>query len=193
MPDTVAVILAGGEGRRMGGNKPLQHLEGERLIDIAISRVRGWNIEVAVAVRYAGQVPGIDVPEICDAEFEGPLAGLVAALRWAGSVRADYLLVVPCDTPGLPPDLPARLMAAAVAAGAPSFARSVGGDHPECAIWPVSAAAQVEAFAAEGGRSLTGALERCGAIAADWSGETGDPFVNLNTQADLQHYRSGRP
>ncbi len=192
MSDTVAVILAGGEGRRIGGNKPLQLLDGERLIDIALARIRSWHIEPAVVVRFPGQVSGAGVTEILDAEFEGPIAGLVAALRWAGLMGADHLLVVPCDTPALPADLLSRLKDASAATGVPSFARSAGGDHPACAIWPVSTAAEIEAYAIGGGRSLKGALERCGACAAHWCEEGTDPFFNINTQADLQRFQLNR-
>lgn len=189
MPKTVAVILAGGEGRRIGGNKPLQRLNGLRLIDIALARIRSWGIEVAVAVRYSGQVPDIDAPEILDAAYEGPIAGLIAALHWAGSARADYLLVVPCDTPALPCDLLARLEAASRSICTPSFARSAGGDHPACAVWPVSATGDVEAYAFAGGRSLKGALERSGAQPSDWHHDGNDPFYNINTETDLRNFR----
>lgn len=172
----------------MGGNKPLQLLDGERLIDIVIARVRSWRIEAAVAVRFPGQVPGLGVTEILDAEFQGPIAGLVAALRWAGSRGADHLLVVPCDTPALPPDLISRLKVASVATSVPSFARSAGGDHPVCSIWPVSTVAEIEAYALGGGRRLKGALERCSAGPAVWCDEGIDPFFNINTQADLQRF-----
>lgn len=189
MPDIVAVILAGGEGRRIGGHKPMQRVNGLRLIDIALARVRTWGIEVAVSVRYTGQVPEVDVPEILDAPFEGPIAGLVAALHWAGSARAVSLLVVPCDTPALPPDLLTRLKAVSDATRAPCFARSRGGDHPACAVWPLSATTEVEAFATAGGRSLKGALERCGAHAVEWRDEGNDPFFNINTETDLQNFQ----
>ena len=45
------VILAGGEGSRIGGGKPLMRLAGERLIDRALRTARGWSDLIAVAVR----------------------------------------------------------------------------------------------------------------------------------------------
>ena len=43
----------------------------------------------------------------------GPLAGVMAGLLAAGD--AQWLVVAPCDTPFLPPDLAARLVGAALA------------------------------------------------------------------------------
>jgi molybdopterin-guanine dinucleotide biosynthesis protein A len=192
MPDIVAAILAGGQGRRIGGDKPLRRLGGERLIDIAAARVRSWHIEPAIVVRFPGQVPVAGAIEILDAEFEGPIAGLVAALRWAGEVRAHHVLILPCDTPALPDNLLSRLTETSIAAGAPAFARSASGDHPACAIWPVSAVHNAEAYALAGGRSLKGALARCKALPAEWSDDGTEPFFNINTPADLELFQSNR-
>ena len=45
------VILAGGEGNRIGGAKPLRVLRGKRLIDRAEALARQWSDIIAVAVR----------------------------------------------------------------------------------------------------------------------------------------------
>ena len=54
--DVAVVILAGGEGTRIGGGKPLRRLAGERLIDHALRTAHGWSNMVAVAVRDPGQM-----------------------------------------------------------------------------------------------------------------------------------------
>jgi molybdopterin-guanine dinucleotide biosynthesis protein A len=45
------VVLAGGEGRRMGGRKPLRAFGGGTLIGHAVALARTWSSTVAVAVR----------------------------------------------------------------------------------------------------------------------------------------------
>ena len=78
------VILAGGLGRRIGGSKPLRSLSGTRLIDRAAELARQWSPIVAVSVRDPDQVGGARLSCILDdAEIEGPLGGLAAALRYA--------------------------------------------------------------------------------------------------------------
>jgi molybdopterin-guanine dinucleotide biosynthesis protein A len=43
------VILAGGEGRRIGGGKPMRMLGGETLLDRALAIGRRWSDDVLVA------------------------------------------------------------------------------------------------------------------------------------------------
>lgn len=75
------LILAGGEGQRIGGRKPMRLLGGQTLLDRAIERARGWSDKVALAVRSASQVGGFDVDLLIDRPgLEGPLGGLASAI-----------------------------------------------------------------------------------------------------------------
>src|SRR5207248_3018680 len=81
--DIAVVILAGGEGSRIGGAKPLRPFAGERLIDRALGQAARWSDLVAIAVRDPAQAEPVEVPMIADApEIEGPLGGLAAALHF---------------------------------------------------------------------------------------------------------------
>ena len=86
------VILAGGEGRRIGGGKPARLLGGQSLIDRAIARAWSWSVPVLVAAREGGDIGD-------DPAVEGPLGGVAAALALGGDV-----LTIPCDMPFLPDD-----------------------------------------------------------------------------------------
>ena len=185
MTDTVLVILAGGAGRRMGGNKPGQRLDGWRLIDIAESHARQTGLPYAVAVRWHGQIADFDAPKILDADIEGPLGGLVSALEGAARQGAKAVLTLPCDMPFLPHDLLARFTLADARSGQPVVATSGGRVHPVCALWPVSCLGAIRLYAELGQRSLNGALDLFDAIAVDWSETISDPFVNVNTRDEL--------
>ena len=163
------VILAGGEGRRMGGGKPQRMLGGETLLDIALRRARSWSDDVLVAAREGGDIRD-------DPAIDGPLGGIAAALALGGDV-----LTIPCDMPFLPDDLPARL----VSDKAATLAASGGRLHPVCALWKAEALAWLPAYLATGRRSLTGFAEAVGYQAADWSTEPFDPFFNINDEPDL--------
>ncbi|MEA3012089.1 MAG: molybdenum cofactor guanylyltransferase [Sphingomonadales bacterium] len=163
------VILAGGEGRRIGGGKPMRRLAGETLIDRALRRARTWSDEVLVAAREGGDLED-------DPEVEGPLGGVAAALALGGDV-----LTIPCDMPFLPDDLPARLASGKAAA----LAASGGHLHPVCALWTAEAATGLPAYLATGRRSLKGFAEAVGYEAAEWPVEPYDPFFNINDEADL--------
>jgi len=160
------VILAGGEGRRIGGGKPLRMLGGETLLGRALRIARGWSDDVLVADGTT-DVPGI----------EGPLGGLAGALGLGGDV-----LTIPCDMPFLPADLPERLDRQGEAA---ALAESGGRLHPVCALWRARAADGLAAYAESGRRSLHGFAEAVGYEAVVWPTDPIDPFFNINDPDDL--------
>jgi len=182
--DVAVVILAGGEGSRLGGQKPLKVLAGARLIDRALAHARRWSDLVAVAVREAGQLPGIDAERIVDdAHIAGPLGGLIAALRFAAERNREFLLTIAADMPFLPPDLLDRLNAEIADRGC-AMAGSAGHLHPVCALWRSSALDRSDAYVESGRRSLKGFAESLGFAEVEWSAGP-DPFFNINSPADL--------
>ena len=181
------VILAGGMGRRIGGQKPLRLLGGKRLIDRAQAQAEQWSKIVAVAVRSIGQVEGNALSCIRDVdEIEGPLAGLAAALRFAGDSGCEAVLTIPADMPFLPADLRDRL-SARIGSAAAAVARSGGRLHPVCGLWRVSAFEALPAYLKSGRRSLKDFAAAVGFEVADWSDETVDSFFNINSAEDLAH------
>jgi molybdopterin-guanine dinucleotide biosynthesis protein A len=181
------VVLAGGEGRRMGGEKPRMAWGQTTLIGRALAQARAFGGEVAIAVREESQVEGaveahllLDEPGI-----EGPLAGLASALRFARGIGADCVLTLPCDAPSLPSDLAARLADGLGPEPGVAVARSNGRLHPTCALWRVTALDALPAYLATGRRSLNGFAAMLGMRPVDWPGEGGDPFANANTPEEL--------
>jgi molybdopterin-guanine dinucleotide biosynthesis protein A len=180
-----AVILAGGEGTRIGGGKPLIQFGGTTLLDRAIQFALTQSVLVAVAVRDIQQVGEIGVAVIRDdPKIEGPLAGLVGALRFAVDEGVDAVLTLPADMPFLPSDLADRL-AKELASNRAAIARSGGHLHPVCGLWLAGALDSVPAYVASSRRSLRGLAEATGYAAVDWPADLLDPFFNINTPADL--------
>lgn len=183
--EIAVVVLAGGEGRRMGGGKPQRLLAGRTLMERAAAQASIFSDLTAVAVRDlapAGAPNGLALIE--DAPWEGPLGGLAAALAFAGSRGRAAALTLPCDMPLLPPDLASRLAAALGDHGA-ALAASGGRLHPVCGLWRVQALDAVPAYAASGQRSLKGFAAAVGFATVDWPAEPVDPFFNVNTAEDL--------
>jgi molybdenum cofactor guanylyltransferase len=103
---TATAILAGGRSRRMGQDKALLSLAGRTLLQrtAALAAPLG---PVLVCGRAApeGWADSATV-FLLDAETgtetsAGPLAGVLAALRWAADHGLDRVAVVPCDLPRL--------------------------------------------------------------------------------------------
>lgn len=119
--DIAGIVLAGGQGARMGGlDKGLQPFRGRPLAAVALERLRPQAAPGKLSVsanRHLDRYAAFGIPVLGDAlpGHPGPLAGLLAGLQWCD---APWLLAVPCDTPCFPLDLGARLAEAAMAAGA---------------------------------------------------------------------------
>jgi molybdenum cofactor guanylyltransferase len=179
------MILAGGRSRRMGGgDKCLMLLAGRPVLAHVIDRIRPQVAGLALnangdATRFAG----FHLPVVADdeADFAGPLAGILAALDWA-EPSASSVLTVPADTPFLPRDLVARL----AEAGAPAFARSAGRVHPVVGLWPLAQRETLRrALREEGLRKVEDWTARLTPRMVDFDTGARDPFFNINTPEDL--------
>ncbi|MBX6742704.1 MAG: molybdenum cofactor guanylyltransferase MobA [Acetobacteraceae bacterium] len=190
--DTLAVVLAGGLARRMGGgDKPLRPLGGKPLLDHVLERVAP---QVAAVVLNANGDPvrflAYGLPVVPDGlpDYPGPLAGVLAGLDWAAEHRPDlpWLLSVPGDCPFLPRDLAEGLHAAREAAGVKlACARSGGQAHPPVGLWPVALREELRAAVLAGERKIDRWTARFGCAHADWPAEPRDPFFNANAPEDL--------
>ena len=190
--DTLAVALAGGLARRMGGgDKPLRLLGGRPLLAHVLERVAP---QVAAVLLNANGNPArfapYGLPVVPDGlpDHPGPLAGVLAALDWAAAARPDlpWVLSVPGDCPFLPRDLAAGLHAACAAAGVRlACARSGGQVHPPVGLWPVALRGELRAALLAGERKIDRWTARFGCAIADWPAEPVDPFFNANAPEDL--------
>lgn len=180
------VVLAGGEGRRIGGGKPLRLLGGRTLIERAVEQARGWSDLVAVSVRQEGQAGRLSVPQILDTQDEGPIAGLASALRFARDRGAETLLTIACDMPVLPGDLARRLGQALRAELGAAIASSGGALHPVCGLWRNTVIEALPGYRASGRSSLRGFAERIGHAPVEWPIEPYDPFLNVNRADELE-------
>ena len=179
------VILAGGSGARIGGNKPHRLLAGASLLDQAIAKAASYSSPVAVSVG-GGEISSVgNIPQLLDDEhMQGPIAGLAAALKFASSIDASQVMMMPCDTPFLPDDMCQRLTDSIGTYGV-AVAQYGGRLHPACSLWRADAASFLPGYLARGRRSLTGFAETARLVAVDWPEEPVDPFLNINTPEEL--------
>ena len=189
------VILAGGAARRMGGrgeadcpvDKGLLPLAGQPLAWHVAARLRPQVRELLVSAnRHAAEYARLGVPVVADAvpDYAGPLAGLHAAL---GVAREEWLVSAPCDVPGLPSDLVARLHTACTAAGAQAaVVRTAGRLQPVFCLCHTSLRASLERFLASGERRVRLWLDQVGAVVVDFdTAVDAEAFRNINTPEDL--------
>lgn len=185
------IILAGGRSSRMDGrDKALLALGGATLAARAAHRLAPQVGRLALsangdAARFG--LVGIDVVADADDSRAGPLAGILAGLRWAAALspRPDAVVSVAVDTPFFPEDLAQRL-AAAAAPDTIAVATSAGIRHPTFALWPSGIADALAAYLAGGGRKAGVFIGAQPHVAVDFPITDGlDPFFNVNTPADF--------
>lgn len=191
----VAVILAGGHGRRFGGiDKSFVSLAGRPLVAHVISRVAP---QVSATLINAGgdlsrfQPFGLRVvaDDAHTTPATGPLVGIISAfraLRRSGDVTSA-VLSLPVDTPFLPNDLVARLSGALAANGAAvAFAATTVRDHPIIALWsPEIREAAHAVFRQTPEISLHRMMERLRGRRVVFPDGSADVFFNVNSPEDL--------
>jgi molybdopterin-guanine dinucleotide biosynthesis protein A len=181
------LVLAGGEARRMGGgDKPLLEVGGRPMLASVIAALAVRPIAISAngdPARFAA----FGLPVLDDGAFagQGPLAGLLAGLRWGASLGMTSLLTAPGDTPFLPAGLATCLRPA------PCAASSRGRHHHLVALWPVCCANTLRAMlSAPGSRSVADFAERIGMRYLEFAVPGRDRFANVNTPDELAQARS---
>lgn len=103
--DCTAIILTGGDSRRMGQDKASLLLGERSLLQHVISIVQPLFHEVIISVRQPRAE--ITLPQVCDdPSHRGPLAGLAAGLQ---SAKTPWVFVLACDMPFIEPAVIERL------------------------------------------------------------------------------------
>ena len=197
-PLVAGVILAGGLSRRMGGgDKALKEIGGAPLLDHVITRLTP---QVGALALNANGDPArfarYDLPVVPDtvSGFAGPLAGVLAGMRWAvRDTGARWIVTAAADTPFFPEDLVVRLVdAAGHHKSMIALAASGGKTHPVFGLWPVALADDLEDWLTKGEtKKVLAWVDRHPRTDVNFRGPVIDgieidPFFNANTPEDLE-------
>lgn len=189
--DIAGVILAGGLGRRMGGqDKGLLQVNGRPLIahviDAVLPQVGALFIN-ANRNLDAYRAFGFPVIQDIEGEFAGPLMGVASAMR---ATDAPYVLSVPCDAPLMPKGLCARLFQAMETAAA-DISVVHDGDRMQTvfALMRRELLADLLSYLARGGRRIDTWYRGHRLTLADFS-DCRHAFLNVNTPQVLNQLQS---
>jgi molybdopterin-guanine dinucleotide biosynthesis protein A len=187
------LVLAGGQGRRMGGiDKGLAPLRGRPMIAWVLDRLSPQVHEVIINAnqnrdQYAALGHRVVGDEI--GGFAGPLAGLHAGLKVASH---PFVATVPCDSPFLPQDLVQRLLAAALANHADVAVAKTGDQpHPVFALVRTSVLGHLAKFLEGGGRKIDAWYASLKVVEVPFDDEP-DSFSNINTRDELAAFEGKR-
>jgi molybdopterin-guanine dinucleotide biosynthesis protein A len=185
--DITGLILAGGAGRRVEGrDKGLIDWQGKPLVKHVAEGLRPQVGQLVISCnRNVETYRELADKTVTDSrgDFQGPLAGLEAA---SSLVRTMFLVVVACDTPTLPVDLVARLLAPLDKTENDPIQISYAHDGQRgqylCAAINTRCLPSLTAYLDEGHRTVHGWYQRHTATAVDFS-DTAASFSNLNRMA----------
>lgn len=185
---TWGAILVGGASNRMGTDKALVEVAGKPLIAIVNQALLDAGVSTRMAVggdatAYRRCVPDLlTVPD--DYPREGPLGGIITALRMAPSNDAK-MVILACDLPGVCRESVLAVLAVLDAnPGAQvGVATQKGQLEPLHAVWRRSALSEIEAAFASGERAVHTVLENLVTVVVDDLDPTW--LRNVNSPKDL--------
>ncbi len=202
------MLLAGGQSRRMfaegpgHGDKGLLDIGGKPMLAHVIERLRPQVGAMVINVNGdPGRLAHIGLPFVADTigGHVGPLAGILAGMRWAVKHHPGvrFIATVSTDAPFVPADLVERFATARETAQGGEqivLARSEGHFHPVIGLWPVALADDLDAALQRGVRKVLAWTDRHGTLGVDFApvrvgGEEVDPFFNANTPDELAEAR----
>lgn len=201
-----AVILAGGEGKRLGMRKMFLDVGGKRMIDVMVSRVSPFCREVLISCSprdaevFEKAGTGKDCLSLIDgividsAGGKGPLEGLFQGMKAATS---DWIFLAGCDMPGLMESVVRRIWDCSKDDSRAVVPLLDGFREPLHAFYATEILADVEEFLNRGIRKVTSIFEKI--LPTDVSEDCfrdipgyRQSFMNINTRKQLLAWRDER-
>lgn len=185
----IGLILAGGAGSRLGGvDKGLQLYQGKPLIHYVITTLKPQVDELVISInRNQSEYQAFDFNLVMDdkSDYQGPLAGVMAALPTIQASGAQYLLLASCDTPKLPDNYANKLMASLKETSLDVAVAHDGNrsQNLHCLI-RCDALTSLSEFYRQGGRALYRWFASNKVINVDFS-EQAECFFNINTPEQI--------
>jgi len=185
--DITAVILAGGQGRRLGGqDKGLIEFDGRLMIEILIERLQGQQLDILInANRNQATYQSYDYPVIGDEleDYQGPLAGFASAMA---NVKTRYILTLPCDSPMLADNFSDRFIETQDREESPICVAHDGERlQPVYALIDTRLLDDLKLFLDDGERKIDRWYAQHNYARVDFSDDTA-MFQNINTPEDQQ-------
>lgn len=163
-----------------GSDKGLVPLAGRPMVEHVIEALRPQVGSILLSANRSHEhYARYGYPVIADdlGDYQGPLAGVAAALR---QCHSEFMVTVPCDAPLLPPDLVVRLLAARAVGDADAAVVHDGRRlQPVFLLLHSRIAPSLEAYLAGAGRRVDMWLSQLRTVQVDFSDEAA-AFVNVN-------------
>jgi molybdenum cofactor guanylyltransferase len=185
--DATAVLLAGGESRRMGRDKCLLPVAGRPMIEHVYRQLDPNFREVLISCARAGKYAFLGAREVPDeTPGQGPLMGILSALSAAAH---DLCAVVACDIPEVDVRLVRRMLRAAEGYDAVVPRSSEEHREPLFAVYRRSVLPAAREALAAGRRRVDAIYAKCRVRFLEL--DSGERLHNINTDDDYRRFAGG--
>ena len=180
-----AIIMAGGDSRRMGTDKSMLAVNGRPLIQRICEQLRDSFSQVLISANDAGKFAFLGLAVVPDrVPGQGPLMGIASSLNASDN---ELNFVVACDIPQIELRLVRRMISEAAESGA-DIVLPVGSDgkhEPLFAIYRKSALEVIDKVLSSGGRKISDVFPLCTVKYIEMEGS----LINLNTAAEYERFQ----
>ena len=188
----VALIMIGGQSKRMGGGiKSFIKFNNKNIFDRILERTKP-QIE-KIIINCNDEVKNIKkykIPIIRDIKkgYLGPLAGIHSAMHWIkkNEPQIEWLATLPGDTPYIPNDLIYSFKKKISYNSKIILAKSNHKVHPIIGIWHISLLSSLDVHLDKGVRKIMSWAKLHPIEYIDYSNKLYDPFFNINTVEDIK-------
>ena len=197
----LGVVLKGGQSRRMGQDKAFVLLDEIPLLEHVCCRFAPQVDKLVINIPFqkstdvisnktTNTLMGYATCADLNSEFRGPLAGIAAVFNSTHFEGYEYLAVVPCDAPLIPPNLVDRLYAKAVSNNFQHICVMVDGYlQPTFSLWHNSLLGSIEQLICVNDYSLKAITHYCRSGVIEIAQEEAQSFCNINSPSDLQNLK----
>ncbi len=189
-PNTIIVILAGGQSRRFGGGyKTLYKLNNMSILNRIIQNFKKLKMELVLNVNSNEDQfikTGLHLIKDELENFQGPLAGIHSSMKWVLENRKniEWIFTSPSDTPFIDNNLVNKFFKSRyIDKTKIILANSSNKTHPVIGMWHISLFKSLEEFLIKENRKIMLWVEEQNYEILNFKNK--NYFFNINTQADL--------
>jgi len=178
-----AIIMAGGDSRRMGMDKSVLAINGKPMVEIIAEQLRTSFSQTLISANDAEKFAFLGLQIVPDRiQGQGPLMGIASALEASAN---EVNFVVACDIPHIDLTYVRKMLSRAKGADI-VIPRSRDKEYePLFAVYHKSALEAINKVLRTGGRKISDVFTRCKVRYIELKA---DSFANLNTRAEYEEF-----
>jgi len=187
----IALIMIGGQSKRMGGvNKSFIEFNNKKIFDKILERIKPQIENIIVNCNDEEEkLKKYKIPIIKDIKkgYLGPLAGIHSAMNWITNNHSDikWLITLPGDTPFIPQNLISSFKNKISPKSKIILVQSNFKTHPIIGAWHISLLSSLNSQLDKGLRKIMTWAKLYPIDYINYPTESYDPFFNINTKEDI--------